>query len=56
MSNENIEQNENEIITINELRKCEGFEDLSDEKAEDMTNFIYEISNIFYNYTLNRED
>ena len=55
MSNEDLNETE-ERITITELRKCKGFENLSDEKAEDMTNFIYEIANIFYNYTLNRED
>ena len=48
LENENKEQ-----ITINELRMCKGFENLNDKEADDMVNFIYDLTNIFYHYALN---
>jgi len=53
MNKISLENENKERITINELRMCEGFENLNDKEADDMANFIYDLTNIFYHYALN---
>jgi hypothetical protein len=54
MNKNNLEHENKERITINELKMCEGFEDFNDKEAENLADFIYDLTNIFYDYALNK--
>ena len=50
MNNEKLnESNENEKLTIEQLRKFEGLEDITNDEAKDMSDIIYELSKLIYN-------
>jgi len=41
---------DNEKITIEEIRKFEGFENLSDDEAEKLSNVVYDITLLAYDF------
>lgn len=46
-----VEISENNCrLTLNELRKCEGFADVSDLEGEEIIESLYKLSLIAYNY------
>jgi len=52
-NNEN-KSNENEKLTIDELKSYKGFESYTDEDAIEMVDFIYKISAILYDFIQTR--